>query len=137
MSPTIYISFAISPVLILVGMLILRTTFKIKNWVNIRNAVLLGMVSALLVLLANYMADMRWQGEFRNLKRIVVFVFVIIAFSSEFGKYLALRLGFYKLKNFWGSLKPLFKKGFHIWGLFYKTAPKPPKCRLTRLPFQC
>ena len=112
MSPIIYISFAVSPILILVGMLVLKISFKVKNWVNIRNAILLGMISTLLVLLASYMADIRWQGEYRNLKRIVVFVFIIIAFSAEFGKYLALRLAFYKLKNFEGPIEGIIYGNF-------------------------
>lgn len=105
MTPVIYFSFAISPLLILVGMLVLKTTFKIKNWVNIRNAILLGMISVLLVVLANFMAELRWEGSYRNLKRIVVFVFIIIAFSAEFGKYMVMRLAFYKLKNFEGPIE--------------------------------
>ena len=112
MTPTIYLSFAVAPLLIVIGIIILKVTFRIKNWMNIRNAILLGILSALLVLIANYMADMRWQGEYRNLKRIVVFVFVIIAFSAEFGKYLALRLAFYKLKNFEGLIEGIIYGNF-------------------------
>ena len=112
MTTIIYIAFAIAPILIILGLIILKVTFKVSNWVNIRNAIFLGMISAVLVLIANYMADMRWHGEYRNLKRIVVFVFIIIAFSAEFGKYLALRLAFYKLKTFEGPIEGI------IYGIF-------------------
>ena len=112
MDPIVYVSFAVSPILIIIGILILKFSFHIKNWVNIRNAVLLGMLSVLLVVAANYMADIRWHGEYRNLKRIVVFVFIIIAFSAEFAKYLALRLSFYKLKNFEGPIEGIIYGSF-------------------------
>jgi RsiW-degrading membrane proteinase PrsW (M82 family) len=112
MTTAMYFAFAVAPVLIIIGLVILRVTFKVKNWVNIRNAILLGMISSLLVLLANFMADMRWQGAITNLKRITVFVFVIVAFSAEFGKYLALRLAFYKLKTFEGPIEGIIYSNF-------------------------
>ena len=95
-----YLSFAIAPLLIIVGALYLRFGLSLKIMRQLTNAVILGALCVILVVAADYLADLRWKGELRNMRRMVFFVFVIIAFSAEFAKLIALRLSFYKLKSF-------------------------------------
>lgn len=112
MSLPIYLSFAVAPILIIIGAIMLKVTFKIKNWVNIRNAILLGIFSVVFVVIANYLAEMKWHGNYNKMKVMAFFVFVIIGFSAEFGKFLALRLGFYKLKTFEGPIEGIIYSNF-------------------------
>ena len=78
MSLPIYLSFAVAPVLIILGAIILKVSFKIKNWVNIRNAILLGIFSVVFVVVANYLAEMKWHGNYNKMKTMAFFVFVVI-----------------------------------------------------------
>lgn len=112
MSLPIYLSFAVAPILIIIGAIILKVTFKIKNWVNIRNAILLGIFSIVFVVVANYLAEMKWHGNYNKMKVMAFFVFVIIGFSAEFGKFLALRLGFFRLKTFEGPIEGIIYSNF-------------------------
>lgn len=100
-----YFSFAVSPLLILAFILYLKFKFSIKNFVNIRNAIILGAISVVLLILANYLIELRWDGNYKNMRRMTFFVFVVIAFGSELAKYIPLKLSFYKLKNFSGPLE--------------------------------
>ncbi len=100
-----YLSFAVSPLLIILFVLYLKFKFSIKSFANIRNAVLLGMVSVILVVIANYLIELRWDGNYKNMRRMGFFVFIIIAFSSELAKFIPLKYSFYKLKNFSGPLE--------------------------------
>lgn len=112
MNLPIYVSFAVAPVLIILGAILLKVSFKIKNWVNIRNAILLGIFSVIFVVLANYLAELKWHGNYNRMKSMAFFVFVVIGFSAEFGKFLALRLGFYKLKTFEGPIEGIIYSSF-------------------------
>jgi protease PrsW len=112
MSLPIYLSFAVAPILIIIGAIILKVSFKIKNWVNIRNAILLGIFSVVFVVIANYLAEMKWHGNYNKMKTMAFFVFVVIGFSAEFGKFLALRLGFYRLKTFEGPIEGIIYSNF-------------------------
>ncbi len=112
MSVVNYVSFIISPLLIILAILYLKFKFSIKSFANIRNAILLGMLGVLVLLLANYLIDIRWEGNYKNMRRMAFFVFVIIAFSSEFAKFLALKLSFFKLKNFHGPLEGIIYSVF-------------------------
>jgi len=100
-----YLSFAISPILVLIGILIFIFGFSIKKLTNIRNAIFLGMLSVALVYVANYLADQRFHGDVHSMKRMSFYVFVVVAFSAELIKYLALRFAFYKLSNFLGPIE--------------------------------
>jgi len=100
-----YLSFAVSPMLIIVFILYLKFKFSIKSFVNIRNAIFLGIISVALLIIANYLIELKWDGNYKNMRRMAFFVFVVIAFSSELGKYIPLRFSFYKLKNFGGPLE--------------------------------
>lgn len=100
-----YISFAVAPLLILACILVLKIKFSIKNLKNIRNAVLLGVISVVLVFLASWAAEQKFQGNLSSMKRMVFYVFIVIAFCAELMKFLALRFSFYKLKNFEGPIE--------------------------------
>jgi len=105
MSLVNYISFAVSPLLIIMSILYLKFKFSIKSFVNIRNAILLGAVGIVLLLIANYLIELRWDGNYKNMRRIGFFVFVVVAFSSELAKFIPLKFLFYKLSNFSGPLE--------------------------------
>jgi len=85
--------------------LYLKFKFSIKSFVNIRNAILLGAISVILLLIANYLIELRWDGNYKNMRRMGFFVFVVIAFSSELAKFIPLKFLFYKLSNFSGPLE--------------------------------
>jgi protease PrsW len=107
-----YISFAISPALIIVAIIYLRFKFSIKSYANIRNAIILGMISVIFVFFANYIIDLWWGGKYNNMRRMAFFVFIVIAFSSELGKFLPLKFSFFKLKTFSGPLEGLIYSVF-------------------------
>jgi len=100
-----YISFFVSPVLILLFMVYLRYKFSVKSIANIRNAVIFGMVAIVLLIISSYLIELYWHGNYRNMRRMAFFVFVVTAFVSELGKYLVLRGVFYKMKSFLGPLE--------------------------------
>jgi RsiW-degrading membrane proteinase PrsW (M82 family) len=54
---------------------------------------------------ANYLIELWWHDNLRNMRRMSFFVFIGIAFSSEIAKFLSLRLIFYKLPSFEGPLE--------------------------------
>ncbi len=100
-----YYSLAISPVLILLGIILLKNKMALASFTNIRNSILLGMISVLLLLLVNYLIDLLWHGSLHNMRRMLFYVFVVIAFSSELGKYGPLRLLLYGLSSFKGPIE--------------------------------
>lgn len=105
MSLANYFSFAISPILIIAFVLYLKFKFSIKSYVNIRNAVLLGIIGVVVLILANYLIELQWGGNYKNMRRMAFFVFVAIAFSSELAKFIPLKFSFYKLSNFSGPFE--------------------------------
>lgn len=100
-----FIALAVSPLLIVLLVVYLKFIFSIDNFVNIRNAVIWGMIAVVLLVIANYLVDLRWHDNLRNMRRMSFFVFVGVAFSSELAKFLVLRFAFYKLKVFEGPLE--------------------------------
>ena len=102
-----YLSFFISPVLLIIAFIFIYYKFDINNWTNIRNAVLYGMGGVVLLLIANYVTDLIWHDNLNNLRRMAFFVFVIVAFSAELGKFLPLRLKFYNQPGFKGPFESI------------------------------
>lgn len=100
-----YLSFTIAPVLIVFGLLIYRFGFEIKNLSNVINAIILGIISTLLIVGANYLIDTQWHGNFGSLRRLLFFVIIVIALSAELGKYIVLRFAFYNKKDFNGPIE--------------------------------
>ena len=100
-----YISFAVAPALIVLSILYLKYKFSIQTTTNIRNAVVWGIIGVVILVLANYLIELRWHDNLHNMRRMSFFVFVGVAFSSEIAKFLSLRMIFYKLSSFEGPLE--------------------------------
>ncbi len=100
-----YLALSVSPILAIVFISYLRFKFSIKSWKNIRNAIILGLVSIIILLIAYMLIEAIWGGKYNNMRRMAFFVFVVVAFSSELGKFLPLRFAFYRLKNFTGPIE--------------------------------
>lgn len=118
-----YLSFLISPILIILGLLILRFGFNIRHLSSIGYAAIIGMFSIVLVILANYIIDLQWHGNYSGLRRLLFYVIIVIALCAELGKYLILRLLFYKKKGFEGPIEGIIYSIFI--GLGYATVAVP------------
>lgn len=115
-----YLSFTVAPVLIIFGFLIYRFGFEIKKLSNVVNAVILGLISTVLIVVASYFIDTQWHGNYGSLRRLLFFVLIVIALSAELGKYLVLRFAFYSHKDFNGPIEGIIYSIFI--GLGYATA---------------
>ncbi len=89
-----YLSFAVSPLILILLTLYFRFKFSIQSLARLRSAVFYGMVGVVLLVIATYFIELQWHDNLRNMRRMAFFVFIIVAFSSEFAKFLALRYGF-------------------------------------------
>jgi len=107
MSNLQYLSFAISPVLLIVIIVFLKNKSAFASFTNIRNSIFFGLVGVLLLYLSNYFIDLKWHGSMHNMRRIAFFVFVIIAFSSELGQFIPMRLISYKLPSCKGPVEAI------------------------------
>ena len=107
MELTTYLSFLISPVILIVALVFIHYNYRPGNWKNIRYAVLYGMAGTVFIVVANYITDAVWHNNLFNLRRITFFVFITIALSAEFGKFLPLRLYFYKQPGFRGPFESI------------------------------
>lgn len=105
MSSITYLSFFVSPILLVLFLFYLKFKFSIKSYVNLRNAILLGMIGVILLVISTYIIELQWHDNLRNMRRMAFFVFIIVAFSSEFAKFLVLRFAFFNLKSFEGPLE--------------------------------
>jgi protease PrsW len=114
-----YLSFAVAPILIIVAILILKYGFSIKILSNIWNAILLGLLCVALVYVANYAVEQRFNGNLSSMKRMTFYAFVVIAFSAEIMKFLAIRFAFYNRSNFLGPIEGIVYSIFI--GLGYST----------------
>lgn len=107
MSTLLYLSMTVSPVLLIVVILLLKNKSSLASFTNIRNSIFLGLGGVLLLYLSSYFADLMWHGSLRNMRRLAFFVFVVIAFSSELGKFIPMRLISYKLPAYKGPLEAI------------------------------
>ena len=114
-----YLSFAVSPLLIIIGLIYLKVGLQLQNWGNIRNAIILGFFSVILVIVADYIVQLRLHDDLRNMRRLAFYVFVVIAFCAEFSKLIFLRLSFFNLKTFEGPIEGIIYSIFI--GLGYST----------------
>jgi len=105
MSIFTYLSFFVSPLILILIIFYLRFKFSIQSFKNIRNAILFGMIGVVLLVIATYLIELQWNDNLRNMRRMSFFVFVIVAFSSELAKFLTLKLAFSNLKSFEGPLE--------------------------------
>ncbi len=105
MTISTYLSFAVSPLLIVLIMAYIKFKFSIQTYRNLFNAMAIGGIGVLLLLLLNYLAYLQWEDNLKNMRRMAFFVFVVVAFGSEFPKFLVLRYGLFKLKHFQSPLE--------------------------------
>ena len=97
MNSTIYISFAVAPVLVLISFILLKST-RFKAWEHIWNTLILGLISVIFVVLAKYLIDLRWHNDYHGLKRTLFYIVFGLAFTAELFKYIALRIATPKFK---------------------------------------
>jgi RsiW-degrading membrane proteinase PrsW (M82 family) len=95
-----YLSYLFSPFLFVLFLAYLRFKFKIRVWKFILLAFIWGMIAVVLVIAANEIIKIWGLENLRNMRRTAFYVFVVVAFSAELGKYLALRYLFYHQKSF-------------------------------------
>lgn len=100
-----YLSFIVSPILLVLFLFYLKFKFSIKSYANLRNGILYGMLAVVLLVISTYLIELQWHDNLRNMRRMAFFVFIIVAFSSEFAKFLVLRFAFFKLRSFEGPLE--------------------------------
>ncbi|HDO26895.1 MAG TPA: PrsW family intramembrane metalloprotease [Bacteroidetes bacterium] len=96
MNATVYISFAVAPVLILIGIILLNSS-RFNNWKSIGNLLIFGLLSVVFVVAAKYLIDLRWHGNYHGLKRTLFYIVIGLALTSEVFKYIALRIALPKL----------------------------------------
>jgi protease PrsW len=65
---------------------------------------ILGMFSIVLVIIFQYIARKFGLEDFKNLRRIIFYSFIVMGFGSEFGKFLILRYYNYSKSRFNGPL---------------------------------
>ena len=107
MNTATYLSFLISPVILILTFILIRYRYHPKRWNNIIKAVSSGFVAVLFLLATSFIMDLIWHGNLFNLRRMAFYVFVIVAFSVELGKMLPLRLYFYKKPGFKGPFESI------------------------------
>ena len=91
-----YLPLFLSPLLIVILLVYMKFKFSIKDWKYIITAIILGVVAIVLLIVSDYVFEYRWHGNLRNMRRTAAYVFVGIAFASEFAKFLVLRYAFIK-----------------------------------------
>ncbi len=95
-----YISFLVSPVLFTLLLIYLNYKFKIHVWKFILQACVWGMLAVILVVAANEVIKIWGLQNLKNMRRTAFYVFVVVAFSAELGKFIPLRYLFYHQKSF-------------------------------------
>jgi RsiW-degrading membrane proteinase PrsW (M82 family) len=98
------LSFFIAPVIALLLIFYMKFKFQVKTYSLIKKAFLFGVISVLILVLAQILASYLRLDEPRSIRRMIFYAFVIIGFSSEFAKFLILRYYFQPKENFKGPL---------------------------------
>lgn len=107
MDSAVYLSFLISPIILIVTFIMIRYRYHPKNWNNIIKAAISGLLGVLFLILADYVINLIWNGNLFNLRRMAFYVFVVVAFSAELGKMLPLRMYFYNKSSFKGPFESI------------------------------
>ena len=107
MNTAAYVSFLISPLILIIVFLLIYYKYHPKNWSNIFRAMVSGFIAVLFLLVAGLVMEQVWHGNLFNLRRMAFYVFVIVAFSAELGKMLPLRLYFYNKTGFKGPFESI------------------------------
>ena len=100
MSSSGYLSFLEPLFLFVLFLAYLRFKFKIRAWKHILMAFFWGIVAVFVVLAAQEIIKLWGLDHLKNLRRTVFYVFVVVAFSAELGKFLSLRYFFFHQKSF-------------------------------------
>lgn len=98
------LSFFIAPFLAVLVLGYMNYRFKVKTNRYLFLAILLGIISVLLVVASQFIADEFNLADLRNLKRTAFYGFAVIAFMGELGKFLFLQFVFLPNKSFRGPL---------------------------------
>ena len=91
-----FISLFLSPLFLVLLLAYMKFKFNPDTWSDIIKAIILGVIAVILLVIADYIFEWRWHGNLKNMRRMAAYVFIGIAFSSEFAKFLVLRYGFVK-----------------------------------------
>jgi len=100
MSLSGYLTFLLPLFLFVLFLAYLRFKFKIRTWKHLLLAFFWGIAAVLLVLAAQEIIKLWGLDNLKNLRRTVFYVFVVVAFSAELGKFLSLRYFFFHQKSF-------------------------------------
>ncbi len=93
---TDYLPLLVSPVLLILLLMYMKFKFEVVDWKAASTAIILGIVVVILLILSDYAFEYRWHGNLKNMRRTAAYVFVGIAFASEFAKLIVLRYAFVK-----------------------------------------
>lgn len=98
------LSYFIAPVVAILILGYMNYRFKVKTNRYILQAFLLGIISIVLVIAGQLIAEATNLDDLRNLKRTAFYGFVLIAFMAELGKFIILRSVFVRKKSFRGPV---------------------------------
>ena len=84
------LSLLLAPALAVLIVVIIRATRGKDKYPGLIVSFLLGMISLVVVLLFQYIADSFGLNIFSNIRRIIFYSFIVMGFGSELGKYLVL-----------------------------------------------
>lgn len=95
-----YISFFVPPLIAVLIYLYLRFKFSDLSFPLLFKSFIWGMVSIVLVLLVQILASYFDLDKLTNIRRVLFYSLVVVAFFAEFGKYFFLRAFVYTKKEF-------------------------------------
>ena len=93
---TDYLPLLVSPLLLILLLMYMKFKFEVVDWKAAATAIILGIVVVIFLILSDYAFEYRWHGNLKNMRRTAAYVFVGIAFVSEFAKLIVLRYAFVK-----------------------------------------
>ncbi len=96
-----------APILLIIYLIFLKKKFKVSKWRYLFQAFGFGLLTVIVMLLLDYIAQSMGYDMLRNLKRSAFFSFVVIGGGAEFGKFLLLRYYLVPLKNVKGPLETI------------------------------
>ncbi|MBN2172757.1 MAG: PrsW family intramembrane metalloprotease [Bacteroidales bacterium] len=99
-----FLSLILAPLLAFIVVAIVWTKRGKNRYPGLLQSFVLGMVSILLVLLFQYIANEFGLSNLKNLRRIIFYSFIVMGIGSELGKYLMLRYYAFPKTSFNGPL---------------------------------
>ncbi|UBM62601.1 PrsW family intramembrane metalloprotease [Candidatus Sulfidibacterium hydrothermale] len=97
-----YLSFGFPLALFVLYLAYLHYKFKIKTWKHLFKAFIGGTLAIVLVIIAHELTKINdwYYYNYTSLRKIVFYIFIVIAFCAELGKFIILRYLFYHEKSF-------------------------------------